>query len=109
MKTKQVKIMNYLSNRVNPLELRDHKVLCSRAVPSIIGPYIYNTFLYFGGCMIKKVIFDLDNTLMPFPKHFEKGFKEVLNKHNVDIEPILLYKAIGTYETSGKYIYYNKA
>lgn len=59
--------------------------------------------------MIKKVIFDLDNTLMPFPKHFEKGFKVVLNKHNVDIEPILLYKAIGTYETSGKYIYYNKA
>lgn len=58
--------------------------------------------------MIKKVIFDLDNTLMPFPKHFEEGFKEVLNKHNVDIEPILLYKAVGTYETSGKYEYYNK-
>jgi len=58
--------------------------------------------------MIKKIIFDLDNTLMPFPKNFEIGFKEVLNKHNVDIEPILLYKAIGTYETSGNYVYYDK-
>ena len=58
--------------------------------------------------MIKKVIFDIDNTLMDFPKNFEFGFKEVLNKHNVDIEPTLLYKAIGTYETSGKYTYYDK-
>ena len=58
--------------------------------------------------MIKKVIFDIDNTLMEFPKNFEVGFKEVLNKHNISIEPIKLYKAIGTYETSGKYIYYDK-
>ena len=54
--------------------------------------------------MIKKVIFDLDNTIMPFPEEFKMGFKEVLNKHNVDIEPIELYKAIGTYETNGNNI-----
>ena len=58
--------------------------------------------------MIKKVIFDIDNTLMDFPKHFEIGFKKVIDKFNVDIKPIELYKAIGTYETNGESIYYNK-
>ena len=58
--------------------------------------------------MIKKVIFDIDNTLMDFPKHFDIGFKSVLDKFNLSIEPIELYKAVGTYETSGKFTYYNK-
>lgn len=58
--------------------------------------------------MIKKVIFDIDNTLMDFPKHYEKHFKDVLNKYSLDIKPVELYNAIGTYETSGNYIYCNK-
>ena len=58
--------------------------------------------------MIKKVIFDIDNTLMDFPKHYEIGFKEVLDEYNLDIHPKELYDAIGTYETSGNYVYYNK-
>ena len=48
--------------------------------------------------MIKRVIFDLDNTLIPFPKNFIEGYKEVLNKFNLNITPIELYKLIGEYE-----------
>ena len=58
--------------------------------------------------MIKKVIFDLDNTIMPFPKDFNIGIKEVLKKHNLEIDPVLIYKIVGTYESSGNYTYYNK-
>ena len=58
--------------------------------------------------MIKKVIFDLDNTLMDFPKHYECVFKQVLDKFNVNIEPIDLYSAVGEYEKIGNYEYYTK-
>lgn len=58
--------------------------------------------------MIKKVIFDMDNTLMDFPKNFEIGFKKVLDKFNVNIEPIDLYNAVGEYEKIGNYEYYTK-
>ena len=57
--------------------------------------------------MIKRIIFDIDDTLILFPKEFETGYKEVLKKHNLNIEPIELYKIIGEYETSGRYKYYN--
>lgn len=57
--------------------------------------------------MIKRIIFDIDDTLIKFPKEFEIGYKEVLKKYNLDIEPKVLYKVIGEYETSGKYKYYD--
>ena len=57
--------------------------------------------------MIKRIIFDIDDTLISFPKGFEKGYNEVLKKNNLDIEPKLLYKIIDEYETSGKYKYYD--
>ena len=58
--------------------------------------------------MIKLVIFDIDNTIMDFPKNFEVEFKKVLDKFGADIEPIELYKAVGTYETNKEGIYYTK-
>ena len=58
--------------------------------------------------MIKLVIFDIDNTIMDFPKNFETEFKKVLNKFGANIEPIELYKAVGTYETNKEGIYYTK-
>ena len=58
--------------------------------------------------MIKRIIFDIDDTLMPFPKQFEEGYKNVLKKYNLEIEPKKLYNIIGEYETSGKYKYYDK-
>ena len=57
--------------------------------------------------MIKRIIFDIDDTLIPFPKGFEEGYKKVIEKYNLYIEPKELYKIIGEYETSGKYKYYN--
>lgn len=58
--------------------------------------------------MIKLIIFDIDNTIMDFPKNFEVEFKRVLNKFGVYIEPIELYKAVGTYETNKEGVYYTK-
>jgi len=58
--------------------------------------------------MIKKVIFDIDNTLMDFPKHYEGEFKKVLDKFNIKVKPIELYKAVGAYEIDGNYVYYDK-
>ena len=48
--------------------------------------------------MIKRIIFDLDDTLIPFPKNFIEGYKEVLDNFNLSITPIELYKLIGEYE-----------
>ena len=58
--------------------------------------------------MIKRIIFDIDNTLMDFPKDFEIGFKKVLDKFNLDISSKQLYDAVGTYEKNKDNIYYNK-
>lgn len=57
--------------------------------------------------MIKRIIFDIDGTLMPFPEKFEEGYKSVIDKYNIHIKPELLYEIIGEYETSRKYKYYN--
>ena len=48
--------------------------------------------------MIKRIIFDLDNTLIPFPKNFIEGYKEVVDDFNLNITPIELYNLIGEYE-----------
>ena len=58
--------------------------------------------------MIRRIIFDIDDTLIPFPKEFIDGYKSVLDRYNLDIEPSKLYEIIGEYETSGEYEYYNK-
>ena len=58
--------------------------------------------------MIKLVIFDIDNTIMDFPKNFEVEFKRVLDKFVANIQPIELYKAVGTYETNKEGVYYTK-
>lgn len=57
--------------------------------------------------MIKRIIFDIDDTLITFPKEFEEGYNNVLKKYNLNIDPIELYKIIGEYEVSGKYKYYD--
>ena len=56
--------------------------------------------------MIKKVIFDLDNTLIDFPKDYAKEYDKVINKYNLNITSLDLYRIIGVYETNGKNIYY---
>ena len=35
--------------------------------------------------MIKRIIFDLDNTLIDFPKDYAKEYGKVINKYNLNI------------------------
>ena len=56
--------------------------------------------------MIKRVIFDLDNTLIDFPKDYEIHFQSVLDKHNLNIKGKDLFKAIGSYELDENTKYY---
>ena len=58
--------------------------------------------------MIKRIIFDLDNTLIEFPKDYNKYYDKVISKYNIDISSKDLYRVIGLYETNGKNIYYDK-
>ena len=58
--------------------------------------------------MIKRIIFDLDNTLIDFPKNFEDGYKKVLLKHNLSNDPKDLYKVIGLYENNDENKFYDK-
>lgn len=57
--------------------------------------------------MIKRIIFDIDNTLIDFPNYIE-GYQKVLDKYHVNKKAIDLYNAIGVYEECGKYNNYNK-
>lgn len=58
--------------------------------------------------MIKRIIFDIDNTIIDVPKSIEKGYQSVLDKFNINYKGSDLYEAIGTYETCGKYKKYDK-
>lgn len=58
--------------------------------------------------MIKKIIFDLDNTLIEFPKDYKKEYDKVINKYNLNITSLDLYKIIGLYEVNNINIYYDK-
>lgn len=58
--------------------------------------------------MIKLVIFDIDNTLIDFPKNYEKGYSNVLKKFGLDYSAKDLYDAIGKYELDSKNKFYDK-
>ena len=57
--------------------------------------------------MIKRIIFDIDNTLIDFPNYIE-GYQSVLDKHHINKKAIDLYNAIGVYEECGKFNNYDK-
>lgn len=57
--------------------------------------------------MIKKIIFDIDNTLIQFPKEYANGYQKVLNELGINVSFMDLYNAIGKYETCGLYNYYD--
>lgn len=58
--------------------------------------------------MIKRIIFDIDNTLIDVPKSIEEGYQQVLDKFNINYKGSDLYEAIGTYETCSKYKKYDR-
>ncbi len=57
--------------------------------------------------MIKRIIFDIDNTLIDFPK-YEEGYQNVLDKYHTGKKAVDLYKAIDVYEKCGKFELYEK-
>ena len=57
--------------------------------------------------MIKRIIFDIDNTLIDFPD-YKEGYQQVLDKYHINKKAIDLYNAIGVYEECGKYDKYTK-
>ena len=48
--------------------------------------------------MIKRIIFDLDDTLIPFPKGFKNAYSKAIKKYGLNITPMELYELIGLYE-----------
>lgn len=57
--------------------------------------------------MIKRIIFDIDNTLIDFPESYKEGYQQVLDKYNTGKTADELYDAIGVYEECGKYDKYD--
>lgn len=57
--------------------------------------------------MIKRIIFDIDNTLIDFPLYYEKGYQQILDKYKTGKKANELYDAIGYYEECGKYDKYD--
>lgn len=58
---------------------------------------------------MKKIIFDLDNTLMMFDKEYINSYCKVLKSHNFDsnyYQALSLFESVGRYEMQGKK--YNK-
>lgn len=48
--------------------------------------------------MIKKIIFDLDNTLLFISSEWEQNYQKFIDKYNLSITPKELYSCIGTFE-----------
>ena len=48
--------------------------------------------------MIKKIIFDLDNTLLFISLEWEQSYQKFIDKYNLSITPKELYSCIGTFE-----------
>ena len=48
--------------------------------------------------MVKKIIFDLDNTLLFISPEWEECYQKFIDKYNLSITPKELYSCIGTFE-----------
>lgn len=105
MKTDQDYIIKYVfgaktKSRVKTLK---HIHYGSKVVPRINRPYIYGVFLYFGGNMIKKLIFDLDNTLIMWKDEYVNAIGKSIKKYNIKSEANYMSNLIDEYES-----YYDK-
>lgn len=52
--------------------------------------------------MIKKIIFDLDNTLIEWKDYYINAMKEIVSEYNLDVDYHLLHNLVENYE-----LYYN--
>ena len=67
-----------------------------------MSPYIVGTFL-FGGNMIKRIIFDQDNTLMEWKKEYDETYKYALDELGVKYSKEELNKLIDAVNNYEKY------
>ena len=58
--------------------------------------------------MIKRVIFDVDDTLINFPESYIEETKKILTKFGIDADAVNLYEEVAKYESNNKTKYYNK-
>ena len=58
--------------------------------------------------MLKRIIFDIDNTLIKVPKTCDFAFQAILNKYNVNKTGRQLYQLVGKYEYITNNEYYKK-
>ena len=58
--------------------------------------------------MIKKIIFDLDNTLLFLSDEWEENYKRFVDKYNLSISANELFLSIGNFEKSMKNIVVSK-
>lgn len=52
--------------------------------------------------MIKKIIFDLDNTLLFISNEWKDSYRQFINKYDLRLEPEELFEIIGTFEKENK-------
>ena len=58
--------------------------------------------------MIKRIIFDIDDTLITFPKNYEIGYQKIIDQYSLGFTAKELYTAIGEYEHIEEYKRYDK-
>lgn len=58
--------------------------------------------------MIKRIIFDVDDTLIDFPKEYLTAYQGIASKYNLKITPYDLYAAISKYELKKDEISFTK-
>lgn len=58
--------------------------------------------------MIKKIVFDLDNTLLFLPDDWEENYKRFIDKYNLNISANDLFLCIGNFEKNMKNIVVSK-
>lgn len=58
--------------------------------------------------MIKRIIFDIDNTLIDRSKEYQEAYKVLLNKFKISKTPEELYSTIGKYQIKYNSVYYTE-
>lgn len=58
--------------------------------------------------MIKRIIFDIDDTLITFPKDYEISYQKVIDQYSLGFTGKELYTAIGEYENRQEHKRYDK-
>lgn len=105
MKTNQDYIIKYIfgAKTKSRVKTNEHTHYGSKVVPRLSRPYIYGAFSYVWRLYDKKLIFDLDNTLIMWKDEYVNALKETLKQHNISEDGDYIDSLIDKYEK-----YFNK-